>query len=180
MAYILTGLLAFQSNYHLVFPLHITKGCSTTRSVLWTVSVSAQAISLFTREPALFLGYIAAGPMTKQFFYESAAYIATAIPSGVSTQTCHPSKAILCDHITPMEMKGTVELAQAVTGMKRTEANEIVNELLTRYEDNLDFAPIGSKYQDCYDLATGKPNQEYVDLYGEVKEEIRSLGISKL
>ena len=38
-----------------------------------------EAITRNTREPGWFLGYIAAGPMTGQFFYESAAYIAAAI-----------------------------------------------------------------------------------------------------
>ena len=129
------------------------------------------------KEPVLFLGYMAAGPMTKQFYYESAAYIATAISSGVSTQTCHPARAILNDYITPMEMRGTVELAEACAGMKRSQANEIVKQLLPKYENNLDNAPIGKKYQECYDINTGKPNQEYVNLYAEVKEEIKSLGI---
>jgi len=177
VAYMLMGRLVLNCNYHLIFPTHITKACSSNSEVLWCVATSAQAISRNMKEPVLFLGYMAAGPMTKQFYYESAAYIATAISSGVSTQTCHPARAILNDYITPMEMRGTVELAEACAGMKRSQANEIVKQLLPKYENNLDNAPIGKKYQECYDINTGKPNQEYVNLYAEVKEEIKSLGI---
>jgi len=137
-----------------------------------------RSITSNTKELVWLLGYIAAGPMTKQFFYESAAYLAAAIPSGLSAQTCHPAKAVLNDYITPMEMLGNVELIEACVGMKRSEANELATELLSKYEDKIDDAPIGKKYQECYDVSTGQPSQEYVDLYSEVKEELRGMGFN--
>ncbi|MHC4229534.1 MAG: monomethylamine:corrinoid methyltransferase, partial [Planctomycetota bacterium] len=160
------------------FPIHITRSCSTTRDVLWCVAVSSQAISRNTKELVWSLGYIAAGPMTKQFFYETAAYLAAAIPSGVSAQTTHPARAVLNDYVTPLEMSGSVEINQACVGMSRTQSNELVKELLDRYEENLDNAPIGKKYQDCYDINTGLPCQEYIDLYGEVIGELCAMGFS--
>ena len=176
VAYTLIGQVVHNCDYHLLFPVHITKGCCTSREVLWTVSVSSQAISRNTKELVWSLGYIAAGPMTKQFFYESAAYIAAALPSGVSAQTCHPARAVLNDYVTPMEMLGAVELMEACTGMSRTRGNELAKELLKKYEGKIDSAPTGKKYQECYDLDTGLPSQDYVDLYSEVKEELRVLG----
>ena len=74
-----------------------------------------------------------------------------------------------------MEMLGTVELAQACVGMKRDDASELVKVVLSEYEDTIDTAPVGKKYQGCYDIDTGQPCQECVDLYGEVKEEFRVL-----
>ena len=93
--------------------------------MLWCTSVSSQAISRNTKELVWSLAYIAAGPMTKQFFYESAACIAAAISSGVSVQTTHPAKAVLNDYVTPMEMRGSVEITEACVGMTRTQANEV-------------------------------------------------------
>ncbi|MCH7557339.1 MAG: monomethylamine:corrinoid methyltransferase [Planctomycetes bacterium] len=176
VAYRLIGILVLECDYHLTFPIHITKSCSTTREVLWCVAVSSQAISRNTRELVWSLGYIAAGPMTKQFFYETAAYLAAAVPSGVSAQTTHPARAVLNDYVTPMEMLGSVEINQACVGMSRTQGNELAKELLEKYEDKLDDAPIGTKYQDCYDIETGLPCREYVDLYGQVVEELRAMG----
>lgn len=176
VAYRLTGILVLECDYHLTFPVHITKSCSTAREVLWCAAVSSQAISRNTKELVWSLGYIAAGPMTKQFFYETAAYLATAIPSGVSAQTTHPARAVLNDYVTPMEMLGSVEINQACVGMSRTQGNELAKELLEKYEDKLDDAPIGTKYQDCYDIETGLPCREYVDLYGQVVEELRAMG----
>ena len=178
VAYRLIGILVLDCDYHLAFPIHITKSCSTTRDVLWCVAVSSQAISRNTKELVLSLGYAAAGPMTKQFFYETAAYLAAAIPSGSSAQTMHPARAVLNDYITPMEMLGAVELNQACVGMSRTQGNEMAKELLKKYEDKIDDAPVGKRYQECYDINTGEPSQEYVDLYGEVKEELRQMGFN--
>ena len=178
VAYRLIGILVLDCDFHLTFPIHITKSCSTTRDVLWCVAVSSQAISRNTKELVWSLGYIAAGPMTKQFFYETATYLAAAIPSGVSAQTTHPARAVLNDYVTPMEMLGSVELNEACVGMSRAQANELAKELLDKYEDNLDNAPIGKKYQDCYDINTGLPCQQYVDLYGQVKEELRAMGFN--
>ena len=178
VAYRLIGILVLDCDYHLTFPIHITKSCSTTREVLWCVAVSSQAISRNTKELVWSLGYIAAGPMTKQFFYETAAYLAAAIPSGVSAQTTHPARAVLNDCVTPMEMIGSVELNEACVGMSRNQGNELAKELLSKYENKLENAPVDKKYQDCYDLDTGLPCQEYIDLYGEVKEELQTMGFN--
>ena len=85
---------------------------------------------------------------------------------------------MLNDYVTPMEMTGSVVINEACVGMSRTQGNELVKKLLDRYEDNLDNAPFGKKYQDCYDIDTGLPCQEYVDLYGEVIEELCAMGFS--
>jgi methylamine--corrinoid protein Co-methyltransferase len=114
--------------------------------------------------------------MTKQFFYETAAYLAAAIPSGVSAQTTHPARAVLNDYVTPMEMTGSVEINEACVGMSREQGNGLAIELLSKYEENIDNAPVGKKYQDCYDIDSGLPSQEYINLYGEVKEELNRMG----
>lgn len=44
-AYIIVGLLVHQGNYQLTFPIHFRYGCSTSKDVLWAVSVSCQTAS---------------------------------------------------------------------------------------------------------------------------------------
>ena len=94
VAYVLIGRLIFNCDYHLTFPFDINKECTTVPEVLWAVAVSNQALSRNTRELIWSDPYMAAGPMTKQYFYECAAYAATATSSGVSMQTCHPARAV--------------------------------------------------------------------------------------
>jgi len=177
-AYILMGILVFMGNYQLTFPIHFNYGCSSTRDVLWAVSSSCQAASRNIKMPVIWLGYMAAGPNTRMYFYESAAYLLTAVTSGApSVQTPHPAKAVKINGITPMEAKFGVEMAKASSKLSRNSANELVNRLLEKYESQIENAPEGSRYQECYDVNTGKPKDEYIQLYNEVKNELNKMGI---
>jgi methylamine--corrinoid protein Co-methyltransferase len=177
-AYILMGLLVHKGNYQLTFPVHFRHGCSTPRDVLWTVSVSCQAASRNIPMPVIWLGYMAGGPNTKMYFYEAAAYLLCAVTSGApSVQTPHPAKAVMVDGITPMETKFGVEMATAASRFDREMADELVVRLLEKYESQIETPPPASRYQDCYDVVTGKPSEEYVRLYGEVREELAGMGI---
>jgi methylamine--corrinoid protein Co-methyltransferase len=132
-AYILMGLLVQKGNYQLTFPVHFKHGCSTTRDVLWVASTSCQAASRNIPMPVIWLGYIAAGPNTKLYFYESAAHLLCAVTSGApSVQTPHPAKAIKVDGITPIEAKFGVEMGIAATKLNREQASERVLRLLEK------------------------------------------------
>lgn len=177
-AYYLLGITLFQGSYHLTGPIHFKHGCSTTRDCLWVFSVAGRATSRNTRYPAIGLGYAAAGPCTKMYFYETAAVNLCCVTSGYAgVQTVHPAKAIIDDGVTPVEARFNVETAYAVTGMEAGRAGELVNQLLVKYEEQIEEPPTGKRYQECYDLGTGKPSEAYVRLYDEVKEELVGMGI---
>ena len=177
-AYYLLGILLFQGTYHLTGPIHFRYGCSTTRDSLWVFSVVGRAASRNTRYPAIGLGYAAAGPCTRMYFYEAAAVNLCCVASGYAgVQTVHPAKAVKVDGVTPMEARFNVEIAHAVTGMDAEQADELVSQLLDRYEQEIEQAPPGKRYQECYDLTTGKPSEAYVRLAEEVKEELIRIGI---
>ena len=177
-AYILMGLLVQKGNYQLTFPIHFKYGCSTTRDVLWALSASCQAASRNIPMPVIWLGYMASGPNTKMYFYEAAAHLLCAVTAGSpSVQTPHPAKAVLIDGFTPMECRFGVEMARAASRLDRQKANELVIRLLEKYESQIETALPGSTYQECYDVKTGKPGQDYVRLYGDVKEELATMGI---
>ncbi len=177
-AYILMGLLMHKGNYQLSFPVHFTNGCSVTRDVLWVVSTSCQAASRNIPMPVIWLGYMASGPNTTTYFYEAAAHLLAATTSGApAVQTPHPFRAVKIDGITPMEARFGVEMGKAACQLTREQANELVIRLLEKYESQIETAPAGSRYQDCFDVTTGKPNDSYVRLYNEVKEELTGMGI---
>jgi len=177
-AYILMGLAFHQGSYQLTFPVHFKHNCSTTRNVLWAVAASCQAASRNIPMPVIWLGYMAAGPNTKMYFYESAAYLLTAVTSGApSVQTPHPARAVVVDGITPLEARFGVEMATAAAKLGREQANELVLQLLEKYESQIETAPAGSVYQECYDVTSGRPGEEYLQLYNEVKEELAGMGI---
>ena len=178
MAYYLLGITLFQGTYHLTGPVQFRHGCSTTRDNLWVFSVVGRAASRNTRYPAIALGYAAAGPATRMYFYEAAAANLCYIPSGYGgVQTVHPAKAVIENGVTPLEAQFCVDVAHAVTGMSAERANTLVNQLLEKYEKEIEQAPIGKRYQECFDLETGKPSDDYLRLYEEAKDELTGLGI---
>ena len=177
-AYILVGILVLKGNYQLHFPVHFRNGCTTSRDVLWVVSTSCQAASRNIPMPVIWNPYCVAGPNTKMYFYEAAAWLLCAITSGApSFETAHPAKAVKAYAYTPMEAKFGIEMATAATLLSREQVNELVNRLLDKYEAQIDTAPSGSTYQECYDVVAGKPSDDYVRLYDEVKEELVKIGI---
>jgi methylamine--corrinoid protein Co-methyltransferase len=177
-AYILIGLLVFKGNYQLHFPVHFRNGCTTSRDVLWVVSTSCQAASRNIRMPVIWNPYCAAGPNTKMYFYEAAAWLLCAIPSGAPAfETAHPARAVKPYAYTPMEARFGVEMGAAATKLSREQASDLVLQLLDKYESHIDTAPTGNTYQECYDVANGKPGEAYLGLYHEAKEELAGMGI---
>ena len=116
--------------------------------------------------------------MTEAYFYEATAYLLTAITSGSSAQTPIPAKALKVDYQTPLEMKFSAEVIRAAPKFPRIHANEIVNRLLKEYEENLPTPPEGKPYQECFDVVTGYPKKDYLELYGRMKKKISDMGFS--
>jgi methylamine--corrinoid protein Co-methyltransferase len=178
-AYYLLGMLIFRGTYHLTGPVHFRHGCSTTRDSLWVFAVVGRAMSRNTRYPAIALAYAAAGPCTRMYLYEAAAVSMCCVPSGYAgIQTVHPAKAVIVDGVTPLEARFNVELAHAAAGLDAGQASEVVMLLLARYEHEIEDSPRGLRYQECYDLDTGKPSDGYIRMVAEVKEELAQMGVA--
>jgi methylamine--corrinoid protein Co-methyltransferase len=76
-----------------------------------------------------------------------------------------------------MEPRWASEIAHGVVGMTRVEGNKILKKLLAKYEDKITSAPKGKTYEECWNLKTKQPIQEYKDLYKKIKAEMTELGI---
>ena len=72
-----------------------------------------------------------------------------------------------------------VQLQEAVAkqGMKRSQVNEIVLQLLDKYEERIPDAPKGKPFQECYDPRTSRPMPWYLDRYKMVKDELVTMGL---
>jgi hypothetical protein len=177
VAYHLNSLLLMKGSCQLTFPIHFNYGCTSVRDVLWAKGISSQAISRNSRFPFFILDYVAAGPMTDMCLYEIAAVVITSVVSGASIEFGGVTKAVEVDHFTPMEPRWASEIAHGVLGMTRAEGNEIVKKLLAKYEDNIPNAPKGKTYEQCWDMKTKQPIQEYKQLYQKIKAEVAELGV---
>jgi methylamine--corrinoid protein Co-methyltransferase len=179
VAYHLQSILVFRGSYHLNFSIDLRNSCSTGRGVLWATSLSAQAISRNSHFPLQTSGLVASGPDTAMQPFEAAAPIIAHVASGSSVGPTGGSPGnVIVDHITPMNGRWSAQVAHGVVGMKREHANEIVLQLLAKYEKDSMNAPRGRKFWECYDIKTLKPFKAHKELYARARQELESYGVS--
>ena len=154
------------------FPTHYDLGTNSTRDTIWARSLATQAVTRHSPLPIVNVGHSAAGPMTAMHFYEFCAWIIGSVVSGGSIEVGPSGKGTAIDYNSPMASFLGTGIAHAITGMSRKEASTIVDILLKKYEDKLPNPPKGQQYQECFDIATGKPSKEFVTLYREVKRKM--------
>jgi methylamine--corrinoid protein Co-methyltransferase len=161
------------------FPTHFDLRTTSTRDTIWARSLANQAISRNSPLPIVNIGYTGAGPMTKMVLWEFAAWVIGAVVSGGSIEVGGSAKGLAVDHTSPMEPLFASEVAHAVAGMDREGANRIVLALLDKYEDRLRDPPLGERYQDCFDVASGRPREEFLDMYRQVRRDLEdALGLT--
>jgi methylamine--corrinoid protein Co-methyltransferase len=173
------GLLAFGAQWHDGFPLHLMQGCNSTRDLLWLISVTGQAVA---RNTHLLIGvspFTAAGPCTEMVVQEIAAIVLAATVSGLHLNLVAVARNKLPERSSGMEARIGAETAHLIArrGITRKKANEIVKKILGCYEENIPQAPEGKRFDECYDLKTVRPTQEYLDIYEKSKEKLTAFGL---
>jgi methylamine--corrinoid protein Co-methyltransferase len=177
VVYHLLSILVLRASVHLTFPMDIRYGCNTSWEIMWPISIAAQAISRNSHLPLLNLAYTAAGPMTEMCLYEIAATMTNFVASGSNIEFGGVAKGTSLDRMTPLEPRFATEVAHAAAGISRSQANEIVKTLISKYKDNIPDAPKGATFQECFDWDSIQPCQEYIELYGRIKNELTGLGL---
>lgn len=174
----LVALLVHKGSYHMSLPMDLMHSCNTSRGLIYLLSAFCQASSRNIPIPLLPCGYTAAGANTRMYFYEAAALIIGCIASGSPGMVVPaPAKGVKIDGSTPMENKFMIEVGRAAAQLDRRAANDLVVRLLDKYESRLSDPPEGDRYQECYDVQTGKPGDAYLRLYDEVKVELAGMGV---
>ena len=70
------------------------------------------------------------------------------------------------------------EAAYAVAGKDIGEINILLDKLVAMYEDHYKDAPRGKKFQECYDVKTLTPTDEYIKVYEEAVKILTDLGLT--
>ena len=110
--------------------------------------------------------------MTEMCYYEYAAGIIASVVPGGSIEIAPPSRGVVVDHSGPIEEIFGNAVAHAVAGMSRKEANTIVSALLDSYEDKLNNPPAGTRFQNYFDVVSGTPGKECLELYRKMRREM--------
>ena len=177
IAYHVLSILVLRSSSHLTFPIDFRYASNTSQEVMWAVSTSTQAITRNSHHPVMNHTYVSAGPMTEMCLYEIAAAHIGRVASGGNIESGGVAKATTLDHFTPLEPRFASEVSHAAAGMTRAQANEMFKLLNSKYKDQLTNPPKGKRFQEAFDWDSITPCQEYVDLYGRIKDELTSHGL---
>jgi methylamine--corrinoid protein Co-methyltransferase len=172
--------LVCQADYHLLHPIHIRHVATSTRGVMWVEGVVSRAFA--RNSPAIIVADIfpKSGAMTKELLYEVAANAAV-----ISCSSAHLEGVGAADGALPngtgLEVRWMGEVGHAVTrqGLNYSQANELVSQLLQRYESifSLPEGNPGVRFDEAYNVETLEPVSGWQRMYDEVKHEVRKLGL---
>jgi methylamine--corrinoid protein Co-methyltransferase len=175
----LNAFIMTQATWHLDGPVHVRWGITTARESLAIAGHCAMAIEANTN---LMLGnqyYTLAGPCTVMCLLETAAQAITDTASGREVLSgVAASKGVATNYTTGLEARMMAEAAYAVAGLETSEVNEILDKLITCYEKDYKTAPKGKPFEECYDVVTLTPTEEYVKVYEEAVKILTDLGLT--
>ena len=180
IAGILLGLPTCQATFTTIHPVHLRYLCTSCPEGMWVESVVGQAISRNTHLLATGNVFVASGPCTEMILHVVAANAISAAVSGLQLGPgVGAANTRYQDHASGLETKfmGEIGHALAKSGLKRADANEIVRDLSNRYKERLLDPPLGKRFQECYDLHTVKPTEEWLQIYDSVKKELSDYGL---
>ncbi len=157
-----------------VGPVHLHLSCSTHPDILRATALGFQAIARNSNIMMSSFLRTAAGPGTKQILYEVAALtIATAVSGASEISGVQSARGTNDLHATPLEARFSAQLAQAIGGLSRLDADPIVTNLIEKYTDKLKEENIGKPFTELYDMETLKPLSAWEDIYFEVCQEFK-------
>ncbi len=178
---IATHLNAFvmsNATWHLDGPVHIRWGSTNTRETLMIAGWTCATISEFTDILSGNQYYPCAGPCTEMCLLEASAQAITDTASGREILSgVAAAKGVVQDKTTGMEARMMGQAAKAAAGMEIEEVNKIIDNLVKMYEKNYATAPQGKTFQECYDVNTVTPTEEYVTVYEGARKKLENLGL---
>jgi methylamine--corrinoid protein Co-methyltransferase len=167
------------ASWHLDGPVHIRWGSTNTRETLMIAGWTCATISEFTDIISGNQYYPCAGPCTEMCLLEASAQSITDTASGREILSGVASaKGVVQDKTTGMEARMMGEVARATAGMNIDDVNKVLDLLVSSYEGNYANAPAGKTFQECYDVATVTPTDEYMKVYDGARKKLEEFGLT--
>jgi len=169
-------------DWHLDGPTHVRWGITTARETLMIAGHINRAVE---KHSHLLTGnqyYTAAGPCTEMCLLEAAAQAVTDTASGREIMSgCASAKGTALDRTTPIEARMMALAARAVAGMDTEKVNALLDKLVAHYEGpgpkrNFNTAPVGKRFQECYDVINLTPTEEHVQVLEKAMKTMEGLG----
>ena len=174
----LAAFIMVSADWHLDGPIHVRWGNTTAREPLMVAGHCGRAVD---RNTDLLLGnqyYTSAGPCTAMCLLEAAAQAITDTASGREIISgCASAKGVALDYTTAMEARLMAYAARAAAGVETEKVNAMLDKLVGLYEKDFKTAPKGKTFQECYDVATLSPTDEYIEVFDGAIKTMEGLGI---
>ncbi len=177
VSFILSNLVCL-ADYHICHPIHVRHVATSTRAVLWVISIVGQAFA--RNAPATIVAdvYPKAGTGTRELLYETAANAIVNAVTANHLEGCGSADGKL-PHASGLEARLMGEAAHAVTRRSTSleQANALVLALLERYEHIFESPDVGLPFDQVYDPVTVQPTDEWQEMYEGMKAELRDMGL---
>ena len=178
VATMIASFAIFDCDIHLDGPIHIRWGTTMAKETLQVAAWAAVAVDANTDLLLANQYYPVAGPCTEMCLLETAAQAITDTASGRELLSgSAAAKGVVQDKTTGMEARIMGNAALATCGMKISDVNEVLSKLIPMYEAHYTDAPQGKTFQECYDVKTVKPTQEYLEVYDKAVATLRDIGL---
>ena len=175
----INSMVMSSASWHLDGPVHIRWGSTNTRETLQIAGWACATISEFTDLMSGNQYYPCAGPCTEMCLLEAAAQSVTDTASGREILSgVAAAKGVITDKTTGMEARMMGEVARATAGMDIDSVNAVLDKLVASYENNYATAPQGKTFQECYDVKTVTPTDEYVKVYENARKQLEEFGLT--
>lgn len=118
------------------------------------------------------------GICTNVCFYETAARVIAVQAAGCTVlQGPYILRGGDVDRTAGLEARWVRAVADAVTGMNLVDSNELCRTVYRKFEPNLKNPPRGKKFQECYNVRSIDPSEEYLEIFRSVKKELEEIGV---
>jgi methylamine--corrinoid protein Co-methyltransferase len=120
------------------------------------------------------------GPVTKMLLYEiTAGTIVSTLCGNDFLSGVRSTGGRKENHCTAMEVRFMGKLSRAVAeaGLSLTDANDLALEFAKRYQDDLKKPHYGKPFNECVNVKTLDPTEEWKNIYKEVQKELEEYNI---
>lgn len=173
----LLGVICYHASYHFMGHMHLMRSNNTDRMGLWIQAMAGQALAMNTPLVAVNDIYAVSGLGTCELLWETAAGAVVGTVCGLNQHGVGATAGNEKDHTSGLEARFQAEVAHAALGLSRADANQVVLEILSCYEHTLGNPNIGKPFQELYHIDSLEPTQEWLDIYANVHDEIKRIGL---
>ena len=171
------GAVCYYAAYHDMGHMSLRWSHNTDRLGLWIYATVGQAIARNTPMITTNAIYTRNGLGTPEMLWEVAACAIACTPCGVHQMGIGTTGGRENDHTSGLEARFNAEVAHAALALDRQQANDIVLLCLEFYESSQDHPKPGKPFPDLYNTDTIEPDQEWLEVYYQVRRKLIDIGL---